>query len=128
MALIAGRVVVVVEDDDSVREAVRRLLDAAGFRAVAYESAEALLATGGIEGALCVISDIKLPAMSGLELLTELGVRGGWPSVILMTAHDSVEVREEARRRGAAGYLVKPFQGNALLAAIGRVAGPARPP
>lgn len=128
MTMIAGRVVIVVEDDDSLREALGRLLDAAGFRAVTFGSAEALLATGGVDGAVCVICDFKLPAMSGLELTTELAARGGWPSVILMTAHDSPGVREEAKRRGASGYLVKPFQGSVLLAAIERVAGAARPP
>jgi FixJ family two-component response regulator len=128
MATIADRVVVVVEDDDSMRQALGRLLDAAGFRAVTFGSAEALLSTGGVLGAVCVVSDFKLPAMSGLELMTELAARGGWPSVILMTAHDSPAVRDEAKRRGASGYLVKPFQGSVLLAAIGHVVGPARPP
>lgn len=128
MALIAGKAVVVVEDDDSVREAIGRLLAASGFRTVPFGSAEALLATGGVEGAVCVISDFKLPAMSGLELVSELAGRGGWPPVILMTAHDSPEVRAEAKRRGVSGYLVKPFQGSSLLAAIGQVAGEAGPP
>lgn len=128
MALSAGRVVVVVEDDDSVREAIGRLLKAAGFQAVSFGSAEALLATGGVEGAVCVVSDYKLPAMSGLELAAELAGRGGWPPVILMTAHDSPELRAEAKRRGVSGYLVKPFQGSSLLASIGQVAGAAGPP
>ena len=124
MALSAGRVVVVVEDDDSMRQALGRLLEAAGFQAVPFESAEALLATGGVEGAVCVISDYKLPAMSGLELASELAGRGGWPPVILMTAHDSPEVRAEAKRRGVSGYLVKPFEGSVLLSAIERLTGP----
>ncbi|MDM0072145.1 response regulator [Variovorax sp. J31P207] len=128
MATIEGRVVIVVEDDDSLRQALGRLLEIAGFRAVSFGSAEALLSTGGVEGAVCVVSDFKLPAMSGLELTTELAARGGWPSVILMTAHDSPEVRDEAKRRGASGYLVKPFHGSVLLAAIARVAGPTHPP
>ena len=128
MVLTAGRVVVVVEDDDSVREAIGRLLNAAGFQAIAFGSAEELLETGGVDGAVCVISDFKLPAMSGLDLTTELAARGGWPSVILMTAHDSPEVRAEANRRGVSGYLAKPFRGSVLLSAIERVVGPADPP
>ena len=123
MALTNGGVVLVVEDDDSMREAMGRLLNAAGFEAVAYGSAEALLATGGGAGAVCVVSDFKLPAMSGLELLSELVARGSWPPVILVTAHDSPQLRDEARRRGAAAYLAKPFAGSALLAAIRSVAG-----
>lgn len=128
MASSAGRVVVVVEDDDSVREAIGRLLNAAGFQAVSFGSAEALLATGGVDGAVCVVSDFKLPAMSGLDLATELAGRGGWPSVILITVHDSPELRAEAKRRGVSGYLVKPFQGSSLLASIAQVARAARPP
>ena len=116
------------EDDDSVREAIGRVLNAAGCQAIAVGSAEELLETGGVDGAVCVISDFKLPAMSGLDLTTELAARGGWPSVILMPAHDSPEVRAEATRRGVSGYLVKPFQGSSLLAAIGQVAGAAGPP
>jgi len=75
MATIAGRVVVVVEDDDSMRQALGRLLEVAGFRAVTFGSAEALLSTGGVDGAVCVVSDFKLPAMSGLELMIELNAR-----------------------------------------------------
>lgn len=117
--------VLVVEDDDSMREAIARLLHAADFETLAYASAEALLAAGASAGAACVISDFKLPAMNGLELVAELRTRGGWPPVILITAHDSVSVREEAQRCGASAYLAKPFQGGALLAAIKSVVGPA---
>ena len=126
MASHSNGLVLVVEDDDSMREAIARLLQAADFEAVAYASAEALLAAGADvgAGAACVISDFKLPAMSGLDLLSELRTRGGWPPVILITAHDSASMRDEARRRGAAAYLAKPFQGHALLAAIRNAALP----
>jgi FixJ family two-component response regulator len=127
MAMGAGGRVLVVEDDDGMREAIETLLDAAGFETSAFASAEALLAGGAVEGARCVISDIKLPAMSGLELLTALRACGGWPPVIMITAHDAPSVRFEAERLGAAAYLAKPFIGSALLAAIEGVATPARP-
>ncbi len=113
-----GRVVLVVEDDDSMREAMERLLQAAGFGTATFGSAEALLAERDAAGAVCVISDVKLPAMSGLELLRELRTRGGWPPVIMITAHDSAAVRSEAERIGAVAYLAKPFEGSALLASI----------
>jgi FixJ family two-component response regulator len=125
MAMGGGRRVLVVEDDEGMREAMESLLDAAGFATAAYASAEALLAGDAVEHALCVISDIKLPAMSGLELLTELRGRGAQPPVIVITAHDSPCVRDEAERRGAAAYLAKPFPGSALLAAIEDVTGSA---
>jgi FixJ family two-component response regulator len=113
-----ARVVLVVEDYESMREAMGRLLNAAGYECVAFATAEALLEHGPGGGAVCVVSDLKMPGMSGLELLSELRRRGGFPPVVLMTAHDEPGVREEAMRRGAAGYLVKPFRVDQLIAAI----------
>ena len=123
MAMGSGRRVLVVDDDEGMREAIESLLGAAGFDFASYASAEALLTSGSLDGALCIISDLKLPAMSGLELLTELRARGGQPPVILITAHDAPGVRDDAERRGAAAYLSKPFLGSALLAAIEGVSG-----
>lgn len=110
--------ILVVEDDDGLREAIESLLDAAGFVTASFASAEALLSAGCMSGAICVVSDIRLPAMSGLELVTKLNLRDGRLPVVLVTAHDSPSVRRDALRRGAAGYLAKPFAGGALLAAI----------
>lgn len=121
----AGRRILVVEDDDGMREAIESLLDAAGFSTATYSSAEAMLSGGAIPGSVCVISDLKLPAMSGFELASELRKRGKQPPVILITAHDSPDMRCEAERHGAAAYLSKPFQGSALLAAIKGVVGAA---
>ena len=118
------RTVLVVDDDDSMREAIQRLLSAAGYVTATYASAEALLAGGAVQDACCVISDLKLPAMSGLELLTELRARDSRPPVIVITAHDAPGVRDEAERHGAAAYLAKPFLGRALLAAIEGVTDP----
>jgi len=117
--------VLLVEDDDSMREAVKRLLRAAGFECAAYACAEALLAESGREGAACVVSDLKLPAMSGLELLDEVRSRGWELPLILITAHDAPGRREEATAHGAAAYLVKPFRGTALLEVIKNVIAPA---
>ncbi len=114
----AGPKVLVVEDDASMREAIERLLGAAGYEAVAYASAEALLEKGGAHDAVCVISDLRLPAMSGLELLAELRERGELQPLILITAFDAPGRGTDAMRRGAVAYLVKPFHGTALLAAL----------
>jgi FixJ family two-component response regulator len=111
----AGPKVIVVEDDDSMREAIERLLDAAGFECSAYASAEALLACDRCEGVACVVSDLRLPAMSGLDLLAQLRARGERMPLILITAHDAPGLREDAMRRGATSYLAKPFRGTALL-------------
>lgn len=114
--------VLVVEENEGMREAIDNLLDVAGFSAIAYPSAEALLAGGRLGEGLCIISDFKLPAMSGLDLLTEVRARGGHPPLIMITAHDAPGLRKIAERKGAAAYLCKPFFGSALLAAIEGVA------
>ena len=125
MAMGDGTSVLVVEDDEGMREAIETLLDAAGMSATAYASAEALLADDAVGDALCVITDVKLPAMSGLELLTHLRTRNPHTRVIVITAHDSPGMRKEVARLGAAAYLPKPFEGNALLTAIKDVTTPA---
>lgn len=126
MTMGDGRRILVIDDDDGMREAIESLLDAAGFETTVYASAEALLAGGAIDGAICIVSDLKLPAMSGLELISALHARGARPPVIVITAHDAPHAREEAERRGAAAYIAKPFSGSALLAAIERVGIQAR--
>ena len=101
-----------------MREAIKTLLEAAGVDSALYETAEAFWPTRRRGGRACVVSDLKLPGMSGLELLGELRARGGGPPVIVITAHDSPAVRGEAERGGAAAYLAKPFLGSELLTAI----------
>jgi FixJ family two-component response regulator len=128
MAMGAQGKVLVVEDDQGMREAIETLLDAAGIESASYASAEALLAGSAVDDALCIISDIKLPAMSGLDLLTALRARERSPPVIVITAHDCASVRADAARHGAAAYLAKPFLGTALLAAIDDVTNSARTP
>lgn len=108
----------VIDDDEGMREAIESLLTAAGYATSAYASAEALIAAGTPADARCIVSDIRLPAMSGLELITELRARGTALPVILITAHDSPTLRGAAGLRGAAAYLPKPFARCALLAAI----------
>ena len=97
MASTAHRLVLVVEDDDSMREAIARLLQAAAFDTMAYASAEALLAAGPGSGAACVVSDFKLPAMSGLDLLERLRERGlDLPVVLITTPTTAIDARVEA--------------------------------
>ena len=124
--MVAGQTVLVVEDDDSLRPALERLLNAAGFQILAYASAEALLADATAGDAACVVCDLKLPGMSGFDLLAARRTPGGRPPVILITAYDAPGLSEEAARRGAAAYLAKPFRGTALLEAIEAVIEPAR--
>jgi len=120
--------VLVVDDDDSMREAVERLLSAADFEATGFASAEALLVCPAALAADCVVSDLRLPAMSGYTLLAELRARGSRSPFILITAYDAPGQREESARRGAAAYLVKPFRGTTLLNAIRELLETARSP
>ncbi len=120
--------VLVVEDDDSMREAIHTLLSLSGYRTLLFGSAEAMLAEGATGRPLCVVSDLNLPAMSGLDLLIELR-RRSWPTpVIIITAFDSPSTRREAMRRGAAAYMAKPFPSSALLTAIHDISAAAGPP
>jgi FixJ family two-component response regulator len=118
-----GGTILVVEDDDSMREAIERLLEAAGFECAAYASAEALLARGIDDDSACVICDLRLPGMSGLELLATLRERDISLPFILVTAHDLPGLRQKAMQRGAAAYLAKPFRGTSLIETIRQVSG-----
>ncbi len=121
--MIRGKRVLVVEDDDSMRAAIERLLNAAGFATAVYASANELLAVGPSEDDACVVSDLVLPGQSGLELLGMLRARGWLGPLILITAHDSPRVRQEAAQSGVAAYLAKPFPGSSLVAAVQRAMG-----
>jgi FixJ family two-component response regulator len=113
--------VLVVEDNEGMREAIDKLLDAAGFSAIAYSSAEDLVTDGRVDEAVCVISDVRLPATSGFDLLTQLHARGAGLPVILISAKDTTAKRTKAMSSGAAAYLAKPFPGTELIAAIERI-------
>jgi len=126
--LDAQALVVVVDDDDSMRQAIQRLLNAAGMQTQAYASAEALLATAPDAAAACIVSDFRLPGLSGLELLSALRARGQTTPLIVVTAHDSHQLRADAKQRGAFAYLSKPFSGSDLIAAIEAAAQPTAPP
>jgi FixJ family two-component response regulator len=112
------KIVLVVDDDESMREAIHELLSATGFTNVTYASAEELLAGGRIDEAFCLVSDFKLPSMSGLELLSELRRQGSQLPTIVITGHDTPGLSQEAALHGAVAYLVKPFSGRALLTAL----------
>jgi FixJ family two-component response regulator len=120
--------VLVVDDDDSMRDAIERLLGAAGFACAAYASAEALLAQGVDEDSACVVSDLRMPGLSGLELLAELRARHLAMPFVLITAHDAPGLRQRAVESGAAAYLAKPFRGTALLKAVRAAIEPPQQP
>jgi FixJ family two-component response regulator len=110
--------VYVVDDDESIRRALKRLLRSMGYHAVTFESAEDFMdaAPGGGKG--CLVLDIRLPGMTGLDLQEKLSSSGAKYEVIFMTAHDNPQWRERAKKAGAIAYLKKPFDEEALLGAI----------
>ena len=110
--------VYVVEDDESIRRAIGRQLRSVGYHALTFGSAEEFLDSASGTGEGCLILDIRLPGMTGLELQEKLVSRGARYSVIFMTAHDNPQWQERAKKAGASAYLKKPFGDQSLLDAI----------
>lgn len=108
--------VVVVDDEESVRRAVSRLLRAAGLTVRSFASAEDLLKSGQLSATGCLIADIQMPGMSGLNLLAELNARHCPVPTIFITAHGEENLRMQAMRLGAVKFLAKPIDGEKLLA------------
>jgi FixJ family two-component response regulator len=117
LAADRGRSIVVVEDDAAMSKAVERLLRAAGLQAVCFASAEELLQTDSADSAACLVLDVNLPGLSGLELGRFLIASGRAKPIIFITGQDQAALRDEAQRLGCA-FFHKPFNGKALLEAI----------
>jgi len=109
--------IIVVEDDISVSKALVRLLGVAGFQVLAFNSAEAFLESDTTEQFGCMILDINLPGISGLELYNQLAVAKPFP-VIFVTAHDEPAARAKVTHNGAIVYLTKPFRARTLIGAV----------
>jgi FixJ family two-component response regulator len=120
-----GPLVAVVDDDDAVREALSDVLQAFGFTVADFSSAEAFLAFEGMERTECLVLDIAMPGMTGLELQRELKRRGQRIPIVFITAHADQTLRPRALAAGAAEVLFKPFTETALLDAV-RAALPSR--
>jgi FixJ family two-component response regulator len=110
--------IAVVDDDASMRGALRRLLRSVGFRAAEFASAEEFLQAGQLQDTACVIVDVRMPRMSGLELQQHLATIQCPVPLIFITAHGDDEVRARALRAGAVAFLDKPFREEVLLRAI----------
>ena len=110
--------VAVIEDDESYRAAVARLLKSAGLSVLSFASAEAFLTSGQEHETGCLISDIRMPGMSGLELQSKLNSDHCPIPTIFITAHGDEEMRLQAMRGGAVKFLMKPFDSETLLDAV----------
>jgi FixJ family two-component response regulator len=112
------KMVAVIEDDASYRVAVQRLLKSAGISVVSFDSAEAFLNSGQQHETGCLISDIRMPGISGLELQSKLNADRCPIPTIFITAHGDEKMRMQAMRAGAVKFLTKPFDGEALLESV----------
>jgi two-component system response regulator FixJ len=108
----------VVDDDAAVLDSLGALLEAEGFAVQTYASARAFLDAFQPSGPCCVISDVRMPGMDGLELLAKLGEQGGIPPVILITGHGDIPMAVQAMKLGARDFIEKPWQSDQLLRAI----------
>jgi FixJ family two-component response regulator len=115
--------IVVVDDDESVREALKGLLRSAGFGAETYASAEEFLRSGGLQDAECLILDVRMPGIGGVELRRYLELAGHDIPVIFITAHGDDSTRAQALGANVVDFLTKPFSDEALLEAIDRALG-----
>ena len=108
----------IVDDDESMREAIKGLMRSLGYRVEAVASAQEFLSSRNGRRASCVIADMQMPGMTGLELHRHLLASGNPIPTILITAYPDNGVRERALAAGVIGYLSKPFEQDDLLACI----------
>ena len=110
--------IAIVDDDDSVRVALKSLIDSVGFRAEVFGSGEEFLNSPLISQTNCLIADLRMSGMSGLELQDRLNAANLSIPVVFISAHDDGEARVRSMRAGAVDFLKKPFSEDALLGAI----------
>jgi FixJ family two-component response regulator len=113
-----GRLVYVVDDDEALRDSVRWLLESTGYRIAAYSTAERFLAAYKPGCAACLVLDVRMPGLTGLELQQELNRRGETLPIIFITGHGTVPMAVNAVKNGAFNFLEKPFKDAQLLALI----------
>ena len=113
-----NKLVVIVDDDDSMRSAVQDLLEAVGFPAQGFASPEEFLKSGKQQETACLITDIRMPGMSGLELQANLKAEQYRIPIIFITAHGDERMRMQARREGAVEFLSKPFDNQVLIDSV----------
>src|SRR5467141_5150983 len=112
------KLVAIVDDDDLMRGALQGLLKAVGLPARAFASAEEFLSSGQYRETACLIADIRMPGMSGLELQAKLNAEHCRIPTIFITAHGDEKMRMQALRAGAVEFLAKPFDDEALLESV----------
>lgn len=122
-----GLTVYVIDDDDAARDSLQFLLETAGLHAQTYETATAFLKNLPSPGSGCVITDVRMPGMTGIELLKTLKARAFPLPVIVITGHGDIPLAVDAMREGAADFLEKPYNDDALLQSIDRAVASMKP-
>jgi FixJ family two-component response regulator len=110
--------VCVVDDDQSVRRGLRRLFKSAGYAAEMFASAEDYLARESFIGPICLVLDVRMPGLNGLDLQQALEARGGCEQIVFITGHRDVPTCTQAMKNGAVDFLLKPFDSDELIEAV----------
>ncbi|HUI15535.1 MAG TPA: response regulator [Xanthobacteraceae bacterium] len=118
MKLANQRVISIIDDDASVREATARLIRSLGYRAAVFTSAEEYLRSERLHDSACLITDLNMPGMNGADLQDRLIAEGHRTPMIFMTAYFEEKVRDRLLHAGASGLLRKPFDETSLIACL----------
>ena len=105
----------IVDDEELVREALRALVQSLGYKAVTFSSAELFLQSESIAETTCLITDLQMPGLNGIDLQEALKLQGNQIPVILVTAYPNDKQRTRALNNGAVGFLSKPFDDRSLM-------------
>ena len=111
--------IVIIDDDVLVRQALRDCMESAGYAVESFASAEQFLVSASAQNAACLILDVHLPGINGLELQDKLTEADNRVPIVFVTAQGTQANREKALRRGASGFLAKPFRREDLLKLLG---------
>lgn len=114
----AGTLISVIDDDESMRIAIVALVQSEGYEARGFASAEEFLRCGSVQSFDCVITDIQMPGMSGIELKWKLAACNCAVPVIMITARQELDLEERALASGAVSFLKKPFEADVLIACL----------
>jgi Response regulator len=113
-----GNLISVVDDDESVRRTAKLLIESFGYRAAVFESAESFLKSGQLNETSCLVVDVQMPGMNGLQLQSHLVTEGWSIPVIFISAYGNKQSRRKAMQSGAVAFLEKPFSDEHLLETI----------
>jgi FixJ family two-component response regulator len=114
----SSKLIAIVDDDKSVQSALQDLVESEGLSTLCFGSAEQFLDSGAQRNAACLIADIRMPGMSGLELQAKLKADRCRIPIIFITAHGDAKMQTQALREGALKFLAKPFDNTVLLKAL----------